>query len=103
MSLSDAIDHGVSKGLKSSAPTLVNLVMDNLWSHPWYGFIAGAQCRLIEVGMKPGEAWELARKTLSDYVQEDKLTFGDPDYDWGPQGGRDLIQELEIDHWETVA
>jgi len=101
MSLTEAVEQGVAQGLRNGAPKMVELVLDSLWRHPWYPFIAGAQCRLIEVGMKPKEAWELARKVLVDHVKSEELTFGDPDYDWGPQGGREIIEECEIEHWES--
>lgn len=103
MSLESAMRSGIEAGLKKSAPRLVDTVFDALWNHPWYPFIAGAQCRLIEAGMKPKAAWELGRKVLIEYVRDEKVEFGDPRYDWGPQGGREVIQDCEIDHWDVPA
>lgn len=102
MSLTEALEKGIADGLHRGAPKMVELVLDSLWKHPWYPFIAGAQLRLIEMGMKPKEAWELARTTCLNYVNEEKLTFGQPDHDWSPSGGRDVVQAYEIDHWESA-
>jgi hypothetical protein len=96
------IEKGVAAGLKKAAPSIVDVCLKALWEQPWFPFIAGGQLRLIEAGMKPAEAWELSRKVLLEWVRDEKATFGDPQFDWGPQGGRELIEACEIEYWDAL-
>lgn len=100
--LERAIERGISEDLDRATLSIVDSCLNALWGHPWFGFIAGGQLRLIEAGMKPREAWELSRKVLLEHVKSEKIEFGDPRFDWGPQGGREIIEECEIDHWEEA-
>lgn len=70
---------------------------------PWYPFIVGGQIRLMETGMAPAKAWELSRKTCHAFVREQKISFGDPAFDWSAAGGRTVVEDWEIEHWEHSA
>lgn len=96
-----AILAGVRAGADQAAPKLVDVCLDALWSHPWFPLIAGGQARLMEAGVKPREAWALSRKVLLQWVKDEKITFGDPGYGWDATAGRLIIEECELEYWET--
>lgn len=100
--LQQAIAHGVEKGLGERVPGIVDVCLSALWDHPWFPFIAGGQLRLIEAGMAPKKAWALARKVCVEFVREEKIAFGDPGWDWSPTGGRTVVEECEIAHWDAA-
>lgn len=99
-----SIISGVQKGIKAALPKavpgIVDTVLNSLFEHPAYAFTAGAQLRFVKHGMKPREAWELARSTIAQFLADEKIAFGAPGYDWSAEAGADLMVEMEIDHWE---
>jgi len=101
--ISNAIDVGVAGATKQAVPGIVDTCLDALWDHPWFPFIAGGQVRLIETGMKPRAAWELSRKVLLEWVRSEGVKFGDPLYGWDAQGGREIVQECEIQYWDAAS
>jgi hypothetical protein len=97
-----ALSDGINRGLEQAAPNLVDACLDALWSHPWFPFIAGGQVRLMEAGMKPREAWNLSRKVLLQWVKDERTEFGAPGYGWDAAGGREIVEECEIQYWDAA-
>ena len=81
---------------------LINAAVDALMNNRAYPVIVGAQARLIQAGMKPREAWELARDRINEFLSEEKVKVGHPGYDWSPAGGVAIIEEYELQFWETI-
>ncbi len=96
-----AITEGIAGATERAVPSIVDTCLNALWNHPWFPFIAGGQVRLMETGMKPREAWELSRSVLLEWVKSEGVQFGDPRYGWDPEGGRAIVEECEIEHWDA--
>lgn len=64
-----------------------------------------AMCqRFAKAGVKtPRECQDLAWRTLRYWLAEEKIAFGHPDYSWDRNGARELVEEIELQHWEAVA
>lgn len=101
MSISGAIEKGIADAFDRNGGRLVNIVLDSLWRHPAYPAIVGGQLRLMETGMAAREAWDMSRECLAAFLQVEKIEVGDPRFDWSPDAGRVLVEEFEIDHWES--
>lgn len=87
------------KGLES----VVGTVIGSLFRQPAYPFIAGAQLRLMQEGMDGVEAWHRARRVFAEFMRLEGIRFGDPRYAWTPEAGAEIIDEMEIQHWEARA
>lgn len=96
----DGACEGVRKGLSKAVPDIVDVVLDGLMKNPAYPVIVGAQVRLIKGGMKPREAWNVARDRVNEFLADEKVKVGHPDYDWSPAGGVSIIEEYELRFWE---
>lgn len=115
--LKPSIDRGVEKGVKQAieeftsgpkfAATLDRIVREQLAKpeYKWFWFVKHMQARLLEVDPTMGgkRAWQLAASTYREFLRSEKIEFGDPQYAWDRDGARDVIQEMEIDHWESAA
>lgn len=64
-----------------------------------------AMCqRFAKAGVKTtDECRTLAWRTLGVFLADEKIPFGHPDYSWDRSGARELVEEIELQHWETVA
>lgn len=95
-----AVESGLESGFRKAVPKLVDTVIDTIMSNPAYPVIVGGQVRLMQTGMKPREAWDMARGVVTEFLKDEKVAIGDPAYDWSPAGGATLVEEYEIDHWD---
>lgn len=102
MSLQSAIEEGLSEGLKGAVPSMVDTALKALWQNRWYPMFVGGQVRLMEAGMKPVEAWDLARKTIAEWAKDERAEFGDPRFGWDVAAGREIVEAYEIEHWEEA-
>lgn len=93
---------GVTAGLKAAVPGIVDTLIDGYMSHPAYPVIVGGQVRLIQAGMAAKEAWETSRRAVAEFCKDEGVTVGHPDYDWSPSGGATIVEQFEIEHWETA-
>ena len=92
--------HGVRKGFAKAVPTIIDTLVDALMNNRAYPVIVGAQVRLIQAGMKPREAWNIARDRVNEFLADEKVKVGHPGYDWSPAGGVSIIEEYELRFWE---
>jgi hypothetical protein len=83
---------------------LRNGIDEVLRKNPVIRFIKSMQLEMLRVdpGMDRKRAWDTARAALSEFVDSEKIAFGDPNYDWSRAGAITLIHEMEIDHWEPA-
>lgn len=113
-SLKRAIDRGVEHGVRQAmdqftAPggKLDEMILAELKKpeNRWFWFVKAMQAKMMTVdpAMDGKLAYDVAVSTLRDFLRDEKIKFGDPDYDWSDAGARDLIQAMEIDHWESAA
>lgn len=51
--------------------------------------------------MKFQAAKALAISTVRQYLRDEKIKFGDTNYDWSWEGAKIIAREYETDHWET--
>ena len=79
---------------------IVDTAQEAIWRHPAYAFIAGGQLRLMRAGVKPATAWGMSKACLIEFMKSEKITFGDPRYIWTDEAGAELVEEMEIQHWE---
>lgn len=70
---------------------------------PVVKFLQAMQARYIEraPGLTMKQAWEHARINLVDFLQGDKIEFGDPRYDWSASGARELA-DIDMSYWEAA-
>lgn len=98
--IADAILDQVRVGIGAAADGFIEKVIKSLFSHPAYSVIAGGQLLLIERGIDPWKAWKTSRRCLREFMKDHGVAVGDPAYAWDQQGGREIVQAYEIDHWE---
>lgn len=48
------------------------------------------------------EAHALAMSTAAQYLADEKIAFGDPDYSWTRSAAEDVAEEYEFRHWEAA-
>lgn len=84
----------------SALDGMIGATMDALMNNRAYPVIVGAQVRLIQEGMKPRQAWDVARDRVNEFLADEKVKVGHPDYDWSPAGGVSIIEEYELRFWE---
>lgn len=105
MILKSAIDaglqQGIAKSLNKAVPSIVDRCLTALWENVRYPVLAGAQVRFIQAGLPPAEAWKMAVRTLEAFLRSEKIDFGNPAYDWSPDAGRVIAEEMEIEHWDS--
>ncbi len=99
--ITDAIEKGLRESTRRSSGRIIWLILRTLFQNPRYPFIAAAQLRLIEAGLPPVRAWECAAATLNDFLKSENIEFGDPQHDWSQAGARALMEEFEIQYWES--
>lgn len=92
---------GAVAAVRKSVPNIVDTVMNELFAHPAYAVIAGGQLRLMEAGVAPREAWDMSRECLRQFLADEKVEFGDNRYAWTADSGREIVEDYEIDHWES--
>jgi hypothetical protein len=88
------------------AETLDRIVREVLATpeYRWFWFVKHMQARMMEVDKRLDgkRAWEIALTAYKEFLRSERIQFGDPRYTWDRDGARDLIQSLEIDHWEAA-
>lgn len=99
----DGIKSGVRQGLEKAAPDIVGICMDALMNNPAYPVIVGAQVELMKHGVKPREAWDQARDAVAEFLKDEGVKVGHPDYDWTPAGGAEIANSYVIDFFEPQA
>lgn len=84
---------------KAVLETLAKPEFDGFW------FVKHMQARMMEVDktLTGRRAWTIAATAYREYLSSKKIEFGDPQYAWDRVGARDVIQAMEIDHWESAA
>lgn len=111
--LKPSIDRGVKKGVKQAVDNLITsgaldkAILDVLAKpkFKWFWFVKHMQKRMMEIDktLTGKRAYGIALNTYRDFLNEEKIEFGDPAYDWSEDAARDLIQAYEIDHWESAS
>lgn len=79
--------------VETVADKAIDRTIDALFKHPRYPFIAGGQLYLMEKGVSPKRAWNMAAKTLIEWLADEKIQFGDNRYSWNGTAGREIIAE----------
>lgn len=49
----------------------------------------------IYPGIKAAQAMPMAARTYRDFIEGEKVEFGDPRYDWTEAGATTLVEEME--------
>lgn len=65
------------------------------------GFAWEIANEFIRNGMAVWEARDAGYDALRQFLNDEKIKFGQPDYDWGIEGAVALAQE-EMQHWEAI-
>lgn len=110
--LKRAVDRGVKAGVEQAVANfakpgggLDKAILDALKApkFKWFWFVKAMQARMLAVDPTMGnkKAYAVALNAYRDFLHEEKIEFGHPDYDWSDDGARDLIDDYEIDHWEA--
>ncbi len=110
-----AIDCGVRRGVeqafdKAAAPG--GLIEQIIWERmgallPFrepltqVGFVWALALTFREHGCGFDEAKALANDTLTRFLKDEGIHFGDDSYEWTRATAIDLAQEAEIDHWDA--
>jgi hypothetical protein len=95
--------NGAVSAIWENTGGIVETVLKSLFDHPAYPIIASGQLRLIEAGVAPREAWDLSSRCFAEFLSSEGIEFGDARYDWSPNTGREIVEEIEINHWESVS
>lgn len=71
---------------------------------PRYLFVKDMQRHLIKCDptMRPPIAWNIAARNLREFLADEGVSFGDPRFDWSPEGAIDLITSREIEYWDEA-
>lgn len=72
---------------------------------PRYRFLTWMAWRFMAVNkaMTGEAAIRLAANTLGQFLKDDHIAFGHPDYAWDRAAAITLANECEIEHWEAAA
>lgn len=68
-----------------------------------HGFILAMAVTLHKHGMPFLAAKHRASDALSEFLKDERIRFGDPDYVWDRGGAEAVITAYELDHWEAAA
>lgn len=105
--LKPSIDRGVKQGVERAIKEYdwggaIRKVLAGP-EYRWFWFVKAMQGRMMDVdpSMDGKLAFDVAMRAYRDFLKEEKIEFGHPDYDWSAAGARDLIEAMEIDHWES--
>jgi len=111
-----AVNKGVQKAVESAlarftAPggRMDDLIGDQLWSQEIsqtatltpVGFIWAMRLYFHKRGCSRQEASDLANSTLREFLADEKIKFGHPDYAWTRGGAEAIADEYQIQHWEN--
>lgn len=67
-------------------------------------FLTAMGQRFARAGIKTGdECRKYALDTLTAYLTDEKIEFGDPAYGWDRTCAHTVAEEMEIDHWEAAS
>ena len=83
---------------------LRGVVDDIIRNDPKIQFVKAMQLEMLRVDptMDYRKAWHVALVALKEWLDGEKIAFGDDRYDWSDDAAVELIREMEIDHWESA-
>lgn len=115
-----AVDKGVRQGVESAVEDfakpggrLEEIIDQQLWlfldaeisrSAPLtrLGFVWAMRLYFHKRGCSRAEASDLANSTLAEFLADEKIKFGHPDYAWTREGAEAVADEYQIQHWEAA-
>ena len=75
---------------------LIEATLEALWKHPKYAVCVGGQVRLMKAGYEPKKAWVTSQRCLSEFLRDERISFGNPNYTWGVADGARMVEEYEL-------
>lgn len=88
---------GLNKALGAAAEGAIKAIIRDRR----FPTIAGGALRLMREGIEPWKAWNLSRECLIQFLKDEGVKVGHPDYVWDDYGGAEIVEEYEIRHWEA--
>jgi hypothetical protein len=67
------------------------------------GFVWALRLCFVKHGSSRTEASDLANDTLSEYLADEKIGFGSPNYAWTREAAECVAQEYQLRFWEQAA
>jgi hypothetical protein len=66
-------------------------------------FIIAMGHRFRDAGVRGEEMFRLARETLNDFLTDEGIAFGDPNYGWNRSCAITLVEECALQYWDRAA
>lgn len=63
--------------------------------------IAMAARYVASFAMPAADAPRYARDVLRGFLNDDRIKFGDPAYDWSREGAHTVVWECDVQYWEA--
>ena len=68
-----------------------------------YQFVVRIQRRLYQMGAAKDYATAAGPRVPQEFLTDEKVSFGHPDYAWTGSGAVEIADAYEVDHWERKA
>lgn len=111
--VASVLDQEIERTVAETVPGLVAnyfesdafkaVIDDILAKSPAYQFVCeiGRHFKRVDPTMSNRGTYELAVSTLREYLADEKISFGDPEYSWDRAGAIAIAQQWQTDHWEA--